>query len=158
LRARHYDLIVIGRPTAPNGLPPNLLERLLLGSGRPLLIPSRSPSHPLLSTVLVCWKETAEASRAVGAAMPLLTKAERVVVAGVEEDDPSLANGLTDLSSQLAWHGINASIEFFRRQSATRAKCCWQPPALTAPVCWSWAATGTAIRAKSFLAALPSPF
>ena len=85
--ARHYDLIVIGRPTAPNGLPPNLLERLLLGSGRPLLIPSRSPSHPLLGTVMVCWKETAEAARAVGAAMPLLAKAEHVFLAGVEEED-----------------------------------------------------------------------
>jgi hypothetical protein len=33
--ARHYDLIVMGRPMGLNGLPPDLLERLLLGCGRP---------------------------------------------------------------------------------------------------------------------------
>ena len=109
---RHYDLVVLGRPTVPNGLPPDLLERLLLGCGRPLLIASPQVSDPLLGTVMICWKETAEAARAVGAAMPLLVKAEHVVLAGVEENDPSLADGLTDLARQLAWHGIKAKIEF----------------------------------------------
>ena len=61
---------------------------------------------------MVCWKETAEAARAVAAAMPLLVKAERVVLASVEEHDPSLADGLADLSRQLVWHGVNAEVEF----------------------------------------------
>jgi nucleotide-binding universal stress UspA family protein len=110
--ARHYDLVVVGRPTGPNGLPPDLLERLLLGCGRPLLIAPPRLSDPLLGTVMVCWKETAEAARAIGAAMPLLAKAERVVLAGVEEGDPSLADGLADLSHQLTWHGVSVSAEF----------------------------------------------
>src|SRR5690242_5106633 len=80
--------------------------------GRPLLIASPQRSDPLLGTVMVCWNETAEAARAVAAATPLLVKAERVVLAGVEEHDPSLADGLTDLSRQLAWHGITAEVEF----------------------------------------------
>ena len=105
--ARHYDLVAAGRPTAPNGLPPDLLERLLLGCGRPLMI----ALGPLLGTVLVCWKETAEAARAVAAAMPLLAKAEHVILASVQEDDPSLADGLADLARHLAWHGISAGIE-----------------------------------------------
>lgn len=110
--ARHYDLVVLARPTGPNGLPPDLLESLLLGCGRPLLIASPQRSDPLLGTVMVCGNETAEAARAVAAATPLLVKAERVVLAGVEEHDPSLADGLTDLSRQLAWHGITAEVEF----------------------------------------------
>jgi hypothetical protein len=65
---RHYDLVILGRPTGPNGLQPDLLERLLLGSGRPLLIAPPRVSEQLLGTVMVCWKETAEAARAVGAA------------------------------------------------------------------------------------------
>jgi hypothetical protein len=84
---RHYDLVVLGRPTAPNGLPPDLPERLLLGSGRPLLIAPPRLSDWIPGTVMVCWKETAEAARAVGAAMPLLAKAEHVILARVEEDD-----------------------------------------------------------------------
>lgn len=111
-RARHYyDLVAAGRPTGPNGLPPDLLERLLLGCGRPLLIAPTQLSDPVPGTVMVCWKETAEAARAVAAAMPLLAKAERVILASVEEDDPSLADGLADLARHLAWHGISREIE-----------------------------------------------
>lgn len=109
---RHYDLVVLARRTGPNGLPPDLLERLLLGCGRPLLIASPQLSTTPLGTVMVCWKETAEAARAVAAAMPLLVKAERVVLAGVAEHDPSLADGLADLSRQLVWHGVSAEVEF----------------------------------------------
>jgi nucleotide-binding universal stress UspA family protein len=110
--SKHYDLVVLGRPTRPNGLPPDLLEKLLLGSGRPLLIaPPRVPER-LFGTVMVCWKETAEAARAVGAAMPLLAKAEHIILAGVEENDLFLADGLADLARQLVWHGISAKIEF----------------------------------------------
>ena len=110
--ARHYDLVVVGRRTGPNGLPPNLIERILLGSGRPLLIAPPRPPSLLLGTVMVCWKETAEAARAVAAAMPLLANAERVVLAGVKEHDTSLADGLADLSRQLSWHGVSARVEF----------------------------------------------
>jgi nucleotide-binding universal stress UspA family protein len=111
-RARHNDLVVLGRPAAPNGLPLHLLEELLLGSGRPLLIAAPQPSRELLGTVMVCWKETAEAARAVAAAMPLLTSSARVILAGVEERDPSLHAGLTEVSLQLAWHGVSAVVEF----------------------------------------------
>jgi nucleotide-binding universal stress UspA family protein len=113
-RARHYDLVVLGRRTAPNGLPPDLIEKILLGSGRPLLIaPPQSPRR-LLGTVVVCWKETAEAARAIAAAMPLLINAERVVLAGVQEHDPSLAEGLADLARQLTWHGLSADTQILQ--------------------------------------------
>ena len=36
---------------------------------------------------MVCWKETAEAARAVSAAMPFLTRADRVVVVSVAENE-----------------------------------------------------------------------
>ena len=110
--ARHHDLIVVGRRTGPNGLPPDLIETLLLGSGRPLLIAPERPLSLGVGTVVVCWKETAEAARAVAAAMPLLIHAKRVVLVGAKERDPSLADGLADLSHQLAWHGIDAEVDF----------------------------------------------
>jgi len=61
---------------------------------------------------MLCWKETPEAARALAAAMPLLVNADRVVLAGAEERDASLAAGLADLSRQLAWHGIHAEVDF----------------------------------------------
>jgi nucleotide-binding universal stress UspA family protein len=105
-RARRNDLIVTARPSRPNGLPADLLELLLLRAGRPLLL--AAPGRPLqgLGTVVVCWKETAEAARAVAAALPLLGRAERVVVLAVDEGGaPGAAEGV---AGHLAWHGIAA--------------------------------------------------
>lgn len=83
--ARHNDLVVIGRHNRSNGLPPDLIERVLVGSGRPLLIaPARTPDS-VTETVLVCWKETAESARALTAAMPLLAVAKRVVLVTVSD-------------------------------------------------------------------------
>lgn len=48
---------------------------------RAILVPT--PPQTLTGTVMVCWKETAEAARAVSAAMPFLTRADRVVVVSV---------------------------------------------------------------------------
>ena len=56
--ARHNDLIVMGRATRPNGLPPDLVETLLLHSGRPLLLACSTPPRNLAGTVMVCWRES----------------------------------------------------------------------------------------------------
>ncbi len=105
--ARHSDMMVLGRAARPNGLPPDLIERALLDSGRPVLIASDHPPRSLTGTVLVCWKETAEAARALAASLPLLKVSKRVVVACVEGPKASLADAL-EVVQQLAWHGISA--------------------------------------------------
>jgi nucleotide-binding universal stress UspA family protein len=107
-RARRSDLVVTARPSRPNGLPADLLELLLLRAGRPLLL--APPGRPLrgLGTVVICWKEAAEAARAVAAALPLLGEAERVVVLAVAEGGaPAAAEGV---AGHLAWHGIAAEV------------------------------------------------
>ncbi len=108
LRARHNDLVVMARPTRANGLPADLLETLLVGCGRPLLIAPAKAPRSLSRTVMVCWKETAEAARALAAALPLLAKAERVLVTAVVERGEPSAETLADIARQLAWHGIVA--------------------------------------------------
>jgi nucleotide-binding universal stress UspA family protein len=109
-RARHNDLVVVGRAKASNGLPADFLERLLVDCGRPVLIAGSAPSPRLGGTVMVCWKETAEAARAVNAAMPFLQNAERVVVVSVAEDDDNPAEALTDVARQLAWNGVRSEL------------------------------------------------
>ena len=106
--ARHNDLVVMGRPTKSDGLPQDRLESLLMACGRPLLIASSSAPKSLLSTVMVCWKEAPDAARAVSAAMPLLTKAERVVLVSVRESADPTAEAVAEIVRQLEWHGINA--------------------------------------------------
>src|SRR5208282_787878 len=112
--ARRHDLIVIGRRQGPNGLPVDFTELLLLGCGRPLLIAAQKAPAALDGTVVVCWKESAEAARAITAAMPFLVRAKEVVVMTVEEGDRTTAQGLKDLARALKWHGIAARDEFIR--------------------------------------------
>jgi nucleotide-binding universal stress UspA family protein len=108
LHARHNDLVVTGRRSGPNGLPSDLIERLLLGSGKPLLIAPSVAKKKLTGTVLVCWKENETAARALGAAVPLLAKSEHVVIVTAEETGAGSPAVSAHLARQLAWHGIRA--------------------------------------------------
>lgn len=120
LRARHHDLVVVGRARGPDGLPPDLLEQLLLGCGRPLLIASSRPPRTLAGTIVVCWKEAPEAARAVTAAMPLLRMADRVVVVGVDDGPASSEEAVADLARQLLWHGIAGEARFLSAGSTVQ--------------------------------------
>jgi nucleotide-binding universal stress UspA family protein len=115
-RARHNDLVVPGRSSRANGLPPDLIGQLLVGCGRPILLAPRQLRRSLTSVVMVCWKETPAAARALGAALPLLSQSKRVVIVGVNEVTGESFDGLGDLARQLAWHGISAD-------------CRWMPAA-----------------------------
>lgn len=104
-RARHADLTIVGRRRQIDGLPGDLLERLLLESGRPLLIAGDEP--PTDGTVVaVAWKEGPSAARALGAAMPFLVTADRIILLAAEEERAPDAAALNGLARQLAWHGI----------------------------------------------------
>src|SRR5438477_6827156 len=105
--ARHNDLVVVGRAKRPNGLPSDFIVRLLLDSGRPVLIAGAAPPRSLTGTVMVCWRETADAARAVTAAMPLLQKAGRTILASVAPRDSNIVDAMADIAQQLAWSGIN---------------------------------------------------
>jgi nucleotide-binding universal stress UspA family protein len=105
-RARVHDLVVMGRCTRPNGLPPNLLPFLLVECGRPMLI-AAAQAPRRFGTTMVAWKDAREPARALTAAMPLLIEAERVVVAEIIEGDPS-ANDAATVAAQLKWHGLRA--------------------------------------------------
>jgi hypothetical protein len=70
-----------------------------------LIAASRAPHR--LGTIMVAWKDAREPARALTAAMPLLTEAEKVVVAEVVEGGPS-ANDAATVAAQLAWHGFRA--------------------------------------------------
>ncbi len=107
-RARHSDLVVVGRHRLEH-LPKDLVERLLLESGRPILVAPAHPVQNLTSTAMVCWKECIEAAHAVTAAMPLLSRSARVLIVSVCEDgDADAATAVEDMARQMAWHGIHA--------------------------------------------------
>lgn len=108
--ARHSDLVILGRACHVDCMPRNLIDELLIGSGRPILIASDDDGHDLLGTVLVGWKETPNAARAVSTALPLLQLADRVVLVNVAEDNSIGLRALQHLSAELSWHGITVEV------------------------------------------------
>jgi len=103
--ARHRDLTVLGRPHTHDLLVDNVIELLLMGSGRPVVIAPESSPTAVTGTIVVGWKETAEAARALGAAMPLLQRARRVILVTVAEESVT-AEPLTHLAQLLKWHRV----------------------------------------------------
>jgi nucleotide-binding universal stress UspA family protein len=105
------DLVICARSPHNHFTTRLILESALLNTGRPLLIPGVVGKAPEFGggTVVIAWKPTPHAARAVTAAMPLLARAKEVVVMTVEEEDSlGTADGLVQ---NLAWHGLRASGE-----------------------------------------------
>ena len=110
LHARHSDLVVLGRPSHVDYMPPALLEDLLVGCGRPLVISADFQPSAVTGKIVVGWKETPESARALGAAMPLLEKAREVVLLDLADQLRETPPYLSHVAEQLAWHGIEAEV------------------------------------------------
>ncbi|MGJ5039070.1 MULTISPECIES: universal stress protein [unclassified Bradyrhizobium] len=113
-QARAADILVTG------GVPPGVSDAfavanpkdLVMQAGRPLLVVPDNASSLDLGTVLVAWKETPEARRALTDALPLLAKASGVVVAEIPEtasEYDACAARLADVVAWLGRHKIVAS-------------------------------------------------
>lgn len=109
--ALYTDLVVAGQPDPAQrytGVPSDLIQALVLSCGRPVLaVPYVGAMPALPATVLVAWKETPQAARAVSAALPLLQDARRVHVASWE-DDANPRTGAAGVVGHLRQHGIDA--------------------------------------------------
>jgi nucleotide-binding universal stress UspA family protein len=119
-RARHNDLVVVGRAKKPNGLPADFLESLDVGCGRPILIAGAAPPQTLTDTIMVCWRETPDAARALGVVMPFLINAKRVIVVGVAETNADYtAEGIGAVARYLLWNEVPAETEVIKTRGAT---------------------------------------
>ena len=107
---RSADLLIIGRRTDDPELSVGMIETALFGSGRPVLILSAAGLATLPETIVIAWKATPEAARAVGAAMPFLSAAKQIFVVTVAEDRDLPDEEGARLLTSLRWHGFNASM------------------------------------------------
>lgn len=117
LHARYADLVVLGQPQ-PGGATPlaaEVLEAALFGSGRPLLVvPYAGRFDSLGQNVLVGWNASAQASRALHDALPLLEGAARTTVLAVNPrrgPDGHGAEPGADIARHLARHGLVVEAE-----------------------------------------------
>jgi nucleotide-binding universal stress UspA family protein len=108
---RFADMIVVGGPQPGREAAREAQEAALMESGRPtLIVPAAVPAN-LLSTVVIAWKDTPEAARAITAAMPLIDRADRVVVVSVDEQgDTAAADTADQLLRSLKWHNKAADV------------------------------------------------
>lgn len=85
---------------------------LVMQAGRPLLIVPDSASWVDLRSVLVAWKDTTEARRAIADALPMLRKARNVTVAEIPENEDGRSAAASRMRDVVAWlsrHGVSAS-------------------------------------------------
>ncbi len=89
-------------------------ETLLYSSGRPVLFLPYINTKPLdPKHVVIAWKSSSEAARAVFDALPLLHRATRVDILAVNPRDSvehSAEMSAADIAASLARHGIEVSI------------------------------------------------
>lgn len=114
-QARAADLIVTGSSAGTSPGSGNRcvdLGGLVLHAGRPVFVARDGAESLPTNRILVAWKDTREARRAVADALPLLARAEEVVVVTIDPEEDSYArSGLADVAAYLARHGIKAHTE-----------------------------------------------
>ena len=105
-QARAADLIVAGRLPPGNGFDAMSVNAgdLVMAAGRPVLFVPPGVEFLAAKHIVVGWKDTREARRAVADAMPLLKAAEDVSVVAFGGD----RDGARDVSAFLSCHGIEA--------------------------------------------------
>lgn len=104
---RLVDIIVTARPEQGADAETSVaFDAALFDSGRPVLLTPAEPVSTIGETVAVAWNRSRESARAIAGAMPVLRKAQKVVVLtgreGDEGPEPS------ELARYLAGHGIEA--------------------------------------------------
>jgi nucleotide-binding universal stress UspA family protein len=115
--AGRHDLVIAGQ--SASGLPTLLSiirpEDIALGVGRPtLVVPAKGRFEAVGKRVVIAWKPTKEAGRAVHDALPLLSQNASVTIIEVSDEDPAQAakrSGSEDLRRHLARHGFKAVVE-----------------------------------------------
>lgn len=109
-QALFSDLLVLGQHDASSasaGVPDDFPETVMAASGKPALVLPYGGVPPAVGeTVVIAWKPTREAARAVSAAVPILQRARRVHVLAWDVEDEAIAGDRLDLDGYLKLRGI----------------------------------------------------
>jgi nucleotide-binding universal stress UspA family protein len=112
--ARRFDLAVLGQ-AEPNtsSIDDIIAETTLFESGRPMIVVPYIQKGPAkLDRIMVCWDGSRQAARAIGDAIPLLTKAGKVEIVSIasEPGKQDKIDGV-DMGQHLARHGLKIDVE-----------------------------------------------
>lgn len=115
-QARTADLVVVGRQGPADGDPGPMAAStggLLMEVGRPMLVVPPGIEHLAAKRVVVAWKDTPEARRALHDAVPVLGHPEQVCVVAVGPDAQNV--GAEGAAEYLSGHGIKATTHLLRK-------------------------------------------
>jgi len=105
-QSRAADLIVAARPRSDDTVDPMDVDGgdLVMDAGRPVLFVPPQVEYLAGKRIVIGWKDSREARRAVWDSLPFLKTAEDVFVVSTE----SLAGSLDDVKVYLGSHGVRA--------------------------------------------------
>lgn len=124
--ARCADIVVTGgqSPVFSDAFALASPKDLVMQAGRPLLVVPDRADWLDLRTVLVAWKDTAEARRAISDSLPLLHQAKNIVVAEIPETDGERSLAEARVGDVVAWlsrHGLIGSMRVPDRNGSRQA-------------------------------------
>ncbi len=112
--ARRFDLSVVAQAEPDKATGEDLIiEAALFQSGRPVIVvPYIQRTGLLLERVLVCWDGGRTAARAIGDAIPFLTRAKAVDVL-IVATEPGKGDEIpgADMGRHLARHGLKVEVK-----------------------------------------------
>jgi nucleotide-binding universal stress UspA family protein len=122
--ARSADLVIIGQSKAPGG-PYRALDPggAILNLGRPALVVPEAVGAVQAEHIVIGWKDTREARRAVRDALPFLQQAARVSIVqacGPDEETTALAH-LDDMANYLTEHRVKSGARVMIAQEGSGA-------------------------------------
>jgi len=117
---RLADLICVAKPDVSRNLGANTLKAALFNTGRPVMMcpPADAPPETLCARIAVAWNGSSEASRAVALTLPLLARADEVVILTAGEEVHGTR--AEDLVAYLGDRGVEARVERFEARKIGR--------------------------------------
>jgi nucleotide-binding universal stress UspA family protein len=109
--ARAADLVVIGQGMLPGDIAHTYDPgTIILAAGRPVLVIPPETDRLECSKVLIAWKDTREARRAVHDALPLLQQAKEVAIAVVHSKTSDTNDAqIADIVQYLGHHKVSVT-------------------------------------------------
>jgi len=113
--ARAADLLIVGRRENGIRFMPNQsldIGDVIMRAGRPMLVVPPRKTFLALNRILIAWKDTAEARKAVAAALPLLKSAQEVMIVEITSDEREneiATRRVVDVATWLQQYNITAS-------------------------------------------------
>lgn len=111
--ARTKDIVITAAPSAEGGVMRSVFDAVLSDQAAPVLaMPPEAEGQPDFTQVCIAWNGSAECSRALRLAMPLLGRAKKAWVVAVDKLRPAGADPVerTEVERHLEAHGIEAEL------------------------------------------------